>query len=174
MINELFQDTYDGHAPEGGAVTPLDEPVRLLMTEYWRSTEQGAKDRPLDKYQALLRFAGQAPLGAGAQPYQDAQFVVQLRNAIAHYRPQDLSADEPDLMEQRLRGKFADNRLMVGSGNSWWPDVCLGWGCARWALEAVTTLTDQVVELVGVRPNYVVHRASGWLGTVPGSPGWAS
>lgn len=169
MINELFQDAYDGHAPDGGAITPLTTNTRQLMAEYWRSMEQGERGRILDKYQALLRFAGQPVMDEGAQPYQDAKLATQLRNAIAHFRPQDLSADEPADMEKRLRGKFADNRLMVGSGNPWWADKCLGWGCADWTLRAVTALADHVVNAIGVRANYVVQRASGGLGTYPGT-----
>jgi hypothetical protein len=170
MVNELFQDAHDDHAPDGGAITPLDANTRLLMAEYWRATEQGGKGRALDKYQALLRFAGEPALSQGAQPFQDASLAVQLRNAIAHYRPQDLSADTPSLMEQRLSGKFPDNRLMAGAGNPWWPDKCLGWGCADWVIRAVTSLADHVVDATGVRPNYMVHRATGWLGNVPGAP----
>jgi hypothetical protein len=171
MINELFQDAYDGHAPDGGAIAPLSINTRLLMAEYWRSLEQGERGRILDKYQALLTFAGQPTLEEGRQPYQDVRLALQLRNAIAHFRPQLLSADEPAKMEKWLRGKFADNRLMEGSGNSWWPDKCLGWGCADWSMRAVTALADHVVQAVGVRPNYVVNRATGWLGDVPGAPG---
>src|SRR6266542_3180623 len=125
IINELFQDAYDGHTPDGGAITSLSSNTRQLMKEYWRSMEQGERGRILDKYQALLAFAAQPIMDEGAQPYQDAKLAVQLRNAIAHFRPQDLSADEPALMERRLRGKFDDNRLMAGSGNAWWPDKCL-------------------------------------------------
>ena len=168
MINELFQDAYDGNAPDGGAITPLSSNTRQLMKEYWRSMEQGERGRILDKYQALLTFAGQPAMEDGAQPYQFAKLVTQLRNAIVHFRPQDLSADEPTLMERRLRGKFDDNRLMEGSGNPWWPDKCLGWGCADWSLRSVTALTDHVVGAVGLRPNYVVLRERGELGSVPG------
>ena len=170
MANELFQDAYDHHTPDGGAVTPLSMNTRWLMVEYWRATEEGARVRVLDKYQALLTFAGQSEMDRGNQPYQDANLAVQLRNAIAHYRSEDLSADTPALMEQRLRGKFPDNLLMAGSGNPWWPDKCLGSGCADWALQAVTACADHVTEATGVRANYAVHRATGWLGNVPGGP----
>ena len=107
MVNELFQDALDGHAPEGSGIAPLERSSRDLMAEYWRATDKGRKGRALDKYQALLRFAGHPLLDEGTQPYQDANLAVQLRNAIAHYRPEDLSADEPATME-RLRGKFPD------------------------------------------------------------------
>jgi hypothetical protein len=167
MVNELFQDAYDGH---GGTIGSLSNNTLCLMKEYWRSMDQGERGRSLDKYQALLTFAGQPVMAEGAPPYQDAKLAVQLRNAIAHFRPQDLSADDPALMERRLRGKFVDNRLMEWSTNPWWADKCLGWGCADWTLRAVAALTDHVVEAIGVSPNYVVHREAGWLGNVPGVP----
>jgi len=169
MINELFQDAFDGNSPEGGAIAPLPESTRDLMAEYWRATDLGKKGRALDKYQTLLRFAGKPLLDPGAQSYQDANLSVQLRNVIAHYRPEDLSADESALMEERLKGKFSDNRLLTGSGNPWWPDHCLGVGCARWVLESVVAVADHVVDAVGARTNYRAHRESGWLGPVPGA-----
>jgi hypothetical protein len=140
-----------------------------MMAEYWRATREGRIGRALDKYRAVLRFSGQA-LDEGGQPFQNANLAVQLRNAIAHYRPEDLSIDEPAQMEKRLRGKFDDNRLFRGSGNAWWPDHALGTGCARWVLESVVAVADRVTEAVGARPNYAVHRANGWLGNVPGAP----
>lgn len=169
MVNELFQDAFDGHDPEGSGVAPLAASTRDLMAEYWRATEVRKRGRALDKYQALLRFAGQPLLKEGEQPYQNANLAVQLRNAIAHYRPEDLSADEPAMMERRLKGKFPDNRLFAASGNPWWPDHCLGVGCARWVLESVVAMADHVVDAVGAKSNYGVHRATGWLGPVPGA-----
>lgn len=71
------------------------------------------------EYEMLLTFADVQPLDRGRQPYQDAALVVRLRNAVAHYQPEDLSADDPHKMEQALRGKFPDNELMAGSGNPW-------------------------------------------------------
>jgi hypothetical protein len=115
MINELFQDAYDGHAPVGGAITPLSTSTRQLMAEYWRAIDLGERKRILDKYQALLRFASQPVMEEGQQPFQHAWLAVQLRNAIVHFRPEDLSADEPAKMETRLRRKFPDNRLMAGA-----------------------------------------------------------
>jgi len=179
MINELFQDAHDGHAPEGGAVTSLSTCTIRSMSEYWQSTEKGKgkKAATLEKYQALLCSAGKPILDRGERLYQDAALVVRLRNIILHFHPEDLPASNPQTRERALRTieaelgarKFNDNRLMMGSGNTWWPDKCLGFGCAQWALRAVTNLTDHIVDAVQVRPNYVVHRATGWLGNVPGA-----
>jgi hypothetical protein len=163
MVNELFQDAMDGYAPEGGSIASLQPDTRLMMAEYWRATDQGERGRTLDKYQTLLQFAKEPVLDKGAQAYQDAGLAIQLRNAIAHYRPEDLSVDEPARMERRLRGRFVDNRLFAGDGGPWWPNHCLGAGCARWVIESVVTVTDRVTAAVGVKANYTVHRATGWF-----------
>jgi len=168
MVNELFQDAFDKRPPPDGQNTSPTGSTQTMMAEYWRTTH--GRGRALDKYQALLRFSGKPELNEGARPYQDANLVVQLRNAIAHYRPEDLSSDQPAQLEKRLKGRFPDNRLLAGSGNPWWPDVCLGAGCAQWAMTSVVALADHVVGAIGVKPNYVVHRASGWFGPLPESP----
>jgi hypothetical protein len=141
MVNELFQNAVDDYVPPGGAITSLDENVRRLMAEYWRATEKGERVRVLHKYQALLTFAGEPAMDRGTIPYQAANDVIMLRNEIAHFRPQSVSPGKPTKMETRLRHwGFKDNRLMQESGNPWWPDKCLGYGCSQWALQSVVSL----------------------------------
>jgi hypothetical protein len=165
MINELYQDAHDSHNVSGdGYVAPLTEDVRQKMGELWRRTDFGVRLRTLDKYQLLLSLGERSPLDEGKQPYQDGNLVVQLRNAVLHFRPEYLSADESHTMEKRLRGKFLDNRLMGGSGNPWWPDHCLGHGCSEWAWCAALNLSESVCDSLGIRPNYRQHRESGWFG----------
>jgi hypothetical protein len=103
----------------------------------------------------------------GRQPYQDAKLAIILRNEIVHFKPEDLSPDEPAAMEQDLKGKFQDNQMMTASGNPWWPNICLGWGCARWSLVSVTALADHLVSATGVEPAYTLFRAKNQLGDVP-------
>lgn len=167
MVNELFQDAFDDHTPPGGAITPLSPHTHQLMKEYWRATDCGVRGSTLDKCHALLTFTDNQALEKDAQPYRDAQYAIQLRNAIVHFRPQDLSPDEPHKIESRLKGKFAENRMMTNSGNPWWPNKCLGWGCARWSLEAVTALADYLVSKTGIEPAYARFRANKQLGDVP-------
>ncbi len=167
LVNELFQDAFDDHAPPGGAITPLDDQARRLMAEYWRATDRGRLGQTLSKFQALLTFTRNPALNKGDPLYQDAQAIIDLRNALVHFRPQDLSPEDPDKMELRLKGRFADNKIMVGSGNPWWPNQCLGWGCARWSLQAVTAVADHLVLTTGVEPAYVRFRAENQLGNVP-------
>jgi len=165
MVNELYQDAYDDHGSDGdGYIAPLTVEARSRLSTIWQATDEGEKLRPLAKYQLMLMASDQQQLDEGAQTFQDAKLVTQLRNAIAHYQPEDLSVDSPARMEQRLRGKFPDNRLMAGAGNPWWPDHCLGAGCAQWAVDSAIALADSVSDQVGIRPNYIRVRDDRWAG----------
>jgi hypothetical protein len=167
MVNELYQDAADDHAPPDGYITPLSASCRRLMAELWRSTDGGML-KPIRKYEMLLAFADAQALDRGAQPYQDAALVIRLRNAILHYRPENVSvADEAHAMEQRLGGKFDDNAFMSGSGNPWWPDHALGHGAAVWANRAVKALADHVSDALGIDPNYRRVEHGGWFGDPP-------
>lgn len=163
MVNELFQDAAEGY------LASLSPRTVRLMTDLWRTTSEGARLRPLEKYELLLAFANAPALDRGAEPYQSASLVVRLRNVIAHYQPEDLSAEDSHRVEQALRGKFEDNALMAGSGNSWWTDHALGHGCADWAHRAVRAFTDRVSDDIGIQPNYRRVEADGWFGQPPDS-----
>jgi hypothetical protein len=171
MVNELFQDAVDEHNLSGdGYLAPLSRDTHLLMARMWRATDAGHGLGPLDKYDLLLAAAGMASLDRGRQPYQDAQLLVKLRNAVAHYQPELLFTDVPHRLATQLTSKFAANVLMAGAGNPWWPDHCLGAGCAEWAVQTAMALADHVASAVGITPNYQRTRRSGWMGQPPDSP----
>jgi hypothetical protein len=169
MINEVFQDAAEGYGVTDGYLAALSPRTVRLMTDLWRTTNEGARLRTLEKYELLVAFADAPPLDRGAEPYQDASLVVRLRNVIAHYQPEDLSAEDSHQMQQALQGKFDDNALMAGSGNSWWTDHALGHGCAEWAHRSAKALTDKVADDIGIRPNYRQAEANGWFGETPDS-----
>lgn len=156
MVNELYQDAADGHVASDGYVTPLSADCRRLMSELWRTTNEGTRLSALNKYEMLLAFGAAPRMNRGAQPYQDASLAIRLRNAIVHFRPESLSAeDEAHALESRLKGKFAENPLMTGSRRDpWWPDHALGYGCADWAHRAVKAFTAHVSDALAIEPNY--------------------
>jgi hypothetical protein len=143
----------------------------LRRSVLWDGTDEGFKLKALEKWQFLLIFADKPRLDAGASPYQDASLLVTLRNLFAHAKPETVSAGEPNRIERMLRRKFDDNRLMAGSSNPWWPDHCLGHGCADWAISSALALADAVSGELGISPNYDRVRARGWYGRDPSSPG---
>jgi hypothetical protein len=167
MVNELYQDAADDHTPPDGHITSLSASCRRLMADLWRSTD-GGRLGAIQKYEMLLAFADAPPLDRGGQTYESVKLVLRLRNAIIHYRPEDVVADEAQVMEQRFRGKFDDNVLMAGSGNPWWPDKALGYGAAEWAHRSVQALADHVSDAIGIVPIYRKVEAGGWFGQMPG------
>jgi hypothetical protein len=169
-INEFFQDAQDRHGLTGdGYLASFPSGVIEAMSATWVGTNDGSQLRALEKWQLVLIFNGRQPLDRGANPYQDAQLVMQLRNTILHFRPENVVVDDAHRLE-RLKGKFSDNGLMRGSGNPWWPDHCLGHGCAQWAARSALALTDHVCQELGISPNYKLIANAGWLGAPPA--GW--
>lgn len=167
-VNELYQDAVDGVGlGPGGHLSPLPSSTVSLMAEFWEATGEGSRLRPLDKYAMLLLFAGRPAMDRGGLPYQDAALVIRVRNEIAHYLPSDRAADIRYPLEA-LRGKFEPNRLMGGSGNAWWPDHALGYGCAAWAHRSVRAFVDHVSEELGLILNYRRVEDSGGFGQTPG------
>lgn len=152
-VNELFADAYENHGvTDDGYIAPLDEKTRHRIAAWWG--EHGDRSPILSKYQMLLALADQPRLDRDAAPFQDAAALVKLRNRLVHYEPETLFAVKEHAVEKQLGGKFADNTLMVGSGNSWWPSHALGAGCAQWACTSAVALADEVVDRLGVNPNY--------------------
>jgi hypothetical protein len=98
--------------------------------------------------------------------------VFQLRNTLVHYQPENMPADWELVVKSRLqslRGRFDNNRLMAGSGNPWWPDHCLGHGCAEWSVQSVVGLADHVSDLINLQLNYRRLGSDGY-GQQPGLP----
>jgi hypothetical protein len=152
-INELYQDVADAHE---SYVASLDGDSKRIMSEFWDLTE-GRNRSPfslLDKYQIALTLLRKQQFELDQRPYQDAALVVKLRNELVHYKPKSLGGDAPHTLSRQLGGKFDDNALMSGSGNPWFPDKCLGHGCAEWSVRSVIAFADEFFGRIGVQPNY--------------------
>lgn len=167
-VSELFQDAQDGHGlHHDGYLAPLSPDAVAAMAKVWRATTSGRHLGPLEKWQWLLECCGHARLDRGAAPAQDAALLVRLRNALVHFKPENVAADEEHELEKCLRGKFPDNELMEGSGNPWWPSHGLAHGCSQWAVRSAKELADRVMDEVGIDPNFRRIEAVGWNGCPP-------
>jgi hypothetical protein len=90
--------------------------------------------------------------------WTNANLLVKLRNALTHFKPTDqpLGASSAELtkLEKGLVGKFPENQRMVGMGNPFFPDHCLGAGCAAWAVKSARAYADELFDRLGIEPNY--------------------
>lgn len=151
-INEVFQDAKDAHHSHIGN---LDSSALSAMAAVWEATNNGYLD-VLKKYDLALRLAGHDPFDTGTKIPENARLLVQLRNYLVHYRPEFVSVDMTHRLGKALESsnRFAENELMKGSGNPWFPGRALGAGCADWAWRSTRAFTDEFAARMGLTLNY--------------------
>lgn len=160
LSNEVFQDAADrdqGVYTSPHIVSFSDETV-ALYSAFWNAKKNGESyGRVLDKFQIALTLAGKPRFNKGCNPYQDAQYLITLRNDLVHARPKSRVHGEPDTKHDHgLAKRFKSNRLMENAGsNPWYPDKCLGAGCARWAAESAKRLADEWAVQLGLQAFYL-------------------
>ena len=155
-INELFSDCADEHHTKKIAALQAQN----LMGRLWKKgIPRTASYSILEKYEIALELNNKPAIDQGANPYQDAKLLVELRNALIHYEPETVishsghEAPKPHKFEKRFSGKFDINPL-TGLGNPFYPDKLLGSGCALWAVAAAVAFTDEFFHRLGTTPTY--------------------
>lgn len=157
-INELYVDCLDDHP---SYIKALPAPTIIALRAQWTDWHKnGRGTQPtLKKFDAALRCAGIAPFNHSTAPFQGANDVLRLRNALVHYTPETLPSDKPHRFDA-LRSKFPENALMRNAGNSYFPDKCLGAGCANWCITSILAFADNFHAQLRVRPNYQISNFS--------------
>jgi hypothetical protein len=153
-INELFADTVDH--PDGELASHLDSSTKLLMADMWkRGIPRTATYQIIEKFQIALTLARKTLLNTGRTPFQDAQTLIIIRNALIHYEPMWISVEEEGQADKRIlslqqKKKFALNPLITGQSNPFFPDKCLSHGCARWAINASIQFVEEFSSKIGI------------------------
>jgi hypothetical protein len=151
-INEVLKDVVDGHE---SYIESIDEASRNRLLVMWDLTEeQNRYTSILEKYQKVLQYCQKEQFSRGKQPYQDVDLVIKLRNELMHYKPNSYGGDIQHQFIKKLSGKFSDNPLMIGSGNPYFPDKCLGSSCADWAVHSTKRFVDEFFGRLSIVPNY--------------------
>jgi hypothetical protein len=131
LINELF-------IAHGSKLRAL---LSDFETEFWgrdRRGRGGIERKPvLDKYQDALSKLGVLTLDKHSSPYRDAWGLVELRNALVHYKP----TWDPDRQRQVELAEVLARRFALSpysdNGADFVTIQCMSAGCARWAVETV-------------------------------------
>jgi hypothetical protein len=143
VVNEVLQDVADDYNSHIGS---LSKAVKLSLTGYWVA---GSRASILDKYDQALWLARHKVTDREVDPAQSAALVVALRNYFVHYKPENVGTQlDPPKLAKKLRGRFADNELMVGDRRPWFPDHAIGAGCAIWAHETASVFVDHWASLM--------------------------
>lgn len=136
-INEFYLEATEGNRT---SLSSLTDQQMAILTELWENVEQ---HQVLNKYQIALVACGVQRFDRGVEPFQGADGLIKIRNALIHYRPEwDDELDEHKKIQDRIGRRFKPNPFAV-PGNLWFPHQCLGAGCAKWAVaQAEQFMTD--------------------------------
>jgi hypothetical protein len=166
-INEFFCDIHEANAYSFKVSTKEEK----LIQEMWNAgIPRSASYSILDKYQVALSLLGKSKLDKSKGPSQDVKEIVNLRNALVHYEPEWRdwvdSKNSQDNFHKRLRGKFETNKLF-SSKEPFFPNLCLGSGCANWAVQKAVQFTDEFYAQIDQDPNYryIVKKLYPWTNT---------
>ena len=157
VINEVVCDICDG--TERITSIPLNE--RKIIKEKWIT---GNLDRnyPIKKYNEVLKILNCDTFDKASDLYQNIEVLISLRNTLIHYKPEWYSTHSSHLSEtenqhfltDRLIGKFEFSTMFKNTGNPFFPDKCIGYGCSIWAIRNVLSFSDAFHKRIGLKPIY--------------------
>ena len=134
-INELYLEVRKLSQPgERHVRRELD-----LLVEAWPRI---SRVQVLQRYQLALSVADADQYNPARMPYFDADNLIRLRDALLSYDAEwEDDKGKHHTLESRLKKKFPPSPL-VSSRRPWFPDQCLGSGCAKWSVETVQVFTN--------------------------------
>lgn len=162
-INELFADIADDTMVKiDSNLWQLEHKAISRLANFWKIASQGKRHYSIiEKYQIALILTDKPKFDTDKNPYQDVSYLVKLRNALMHYKPEwiphlsETNRNEVDQhkFEKMLKVKFKENP-MAGVGNPFFPDKCLGHGCAEWAVISSINFVDEFFSRLGLTPRF--------------------
>lgn len=149
VVNEVYEDCADGRHV-GERVAPLSDASRVNLAGFWESAGNGRYPL-LGKYQMALLLGGAKQFDKGMQPYQDAQLLVDLRNALVHFRPEWHDSDGDRRLSKRLAERVKPSGLLSAEDGSDWVTVkVLGAAGAEWAVATAQRFASEWSVRLGV------------------------
>jgi len=160
-INELYSD-----ASENATLSAGDECAALFrkIAEGWHNEKNFDRAPLLTRYQKILALSGNPPFLESDPAFANVTNLIAIRNFLMHYQrewvvlahrrtPGDRGETRGEKFETLLRHAFFENPL-AGKNLPFFPDRCLGHGCAEWAVLNSLILTDTFFERLGIAAPY--------------------
>ncbi len=120
---------------------------RPKLVKRLRASSRPDTSSVLNKYQLALSVSDGDPFDQNSSPYFDAESLFRLRDALVNFlnsRPVGRRG-----LHSRLDGKFPPNPYASSSAR-WFPDRCLGAGCAKWAVSTAEVFSDDFCRRMGI------------------------
>jgi hypothetical protein len=160
-VNELHADATD---EEYSAVDEKHGTLLRTIGRQWHNAKNFDRAPMFTKYQTILAIAGQPGFEEGDQAFANVRILTEIRNHLLHYsrewvviRSRQTQHNEPEstaeYFERVLHRKFAPNPL-AAKHVPFFPDKCLGHGCAEWAIMNSIIFTDEFFRRLGLPVPY--------------------
>jgi hypothetical protein len=160
-VNELHADSTD---EEYSAIDEKHEALLRTIGRQWHNPRNFDRAPILTKYQTILAIAGQPGFMEGDEAFANVRALTEIRNHLLHYtrewvvvHSRQAPGREPestaDYFEKILHHKFATNPL-AGKNVPFFPDRCLGHGCAEWAIVNSIIFVDEFFRRLGLPVPY--------------------
>src|SRR4051812_29616230 len=104
----------------------------------------------LNRWQTIMHLLGKGRFDPGAQPFQDADLLVSLRNELVHHKSQWGGALSKKTLVGRLMQKGFSVPPWALAGHNDFPYRILVAECAIWAATAATNFLDAAYQRLGV------------------------
>ena len=142
-INELYLEF--ARAGDDGSAIPTRAHTQLEAL--WPSAE-GA---PLTlRYQVALQSVDAERFNEKRSTFKNVERLLDLRDALVHHQPERHDERQRhQSLQRRLRTCFSPNTLL-GPRARWFPDLCLGAGCATWALKSAEAFSNEFSGRMGI------------------------
>jgi hypothetical protein len=162
-MNEFFSDIADGSNTEFSKL--YGDEIKEQINRLWNMDIPRTASYPiLKKYQIALTLCKIELFNSGDSIYQMVDLLIKLRNYLIHAEPEKITlftvgdieshkALYPKLSEG-LKGKFPTNKLLENTSSPFFPDKCLGHGCAEWGIKSSLKFTDEFFARIGIDPPY--------------------
>lgn len=160
-INELYSDAADEAFP----VTDEQQAALLgLIARRWKNEKNFDRAPLITRYQKILALADRAPFEEGDRAYDNVRDLIGIRNYLMHFRREWVEVRAPGQpagrevsaarrFENELKKKFAPNPF-AHKNLPFFPDHCLGHGCAEWAVMNSIFFADAFFARLGLPVPY--------------------
>jgi hypothetical protein len=142
-INELYLE-FERAADDGSSVPSR---AHTQLAALWPSSDASPL---LLRYQVALQSVDAERFNERRSTYKNVERLLELRDALVHHQPERHNEAQRHLsLQRKLRTCFTPNTLL-GPRARWFPDLCLGAGCATWALKSVEAFSNEFSARMGI------------------------
>jgi hypothetical protein len=126
--------------------------IPQLLDKLWETFE---RKPTLEKFEFALLLRKSPKLDRSARPYQDVKAIVELRDALLHYKPEwDDEAVRHQKISEMLRGKF-DPSPFQHDDSLIFPVRWASHSCTKWAVKGVLEFINEFARVGGLPDKYL-------------------